>query len=83
MAEHERALVEGMFRDLDQHIADDPRDRAGKSVDDLDKLARRGPQEAGQRRLTLQSLGGSLLPFVHKRIIPAGTPANRPRVRSA
>ena len=73
VAEHESAPVAGVLGDLDQDVADDPRDRAGLAVHDLDELPRRSVQQSRQRRFALHGLNGALLTFVHRRIIPLGT----------
>jgi len=66
VAEHERAPVAGMLGDLNQDVADDPRDRAGESVDDLNQLASRGVQQTRESRFVSQCLDRELLPFVHR-----------------
>jgi DNA-binding beta-propeller fold protein YncE len=71
VAPHEGAAVAGMLGDLDQDVADDPRDRAGIAVDDLDELPRRCVQQARQRRLGTQRRDGAFLRLLHVADYPA------------
>jgi len=59
-----------MLGHLDQDVIHDPRDRTGFGVDDVCELPGRPMQQGWERRLAPQRLDGTLLPFVHPRIIP-------------